>query len=350
MAGAGSAVGLAGGFPEGSWTARGEAGSAAGLSPGAASLLQPTALETAPAHSTRATPNLAGNLIVRAPYHPRIPTGNDRALAQDPGGNVAQVRALRYKRWMSSSGPIAAALSRRSQVARDVADLEFTLSSPARLEFRAGQFVTLQVGTDAHGRAERRSYSIASLPERGESLRFLVKVIPGGPASDLFLSIPMGGRVDMTGPHGFFVLDPAHAGDVVFAATGTGLAPVMPMLNELARRVAPAHRSPVASPVPARIQVFWGLRDEGDLFLRDEVEDLCRAAGAELRTHLSRPHAGWTGHRGRITGPILEMAPRLASPTFYLVGNGAMITELKKGLVDLGVDRKKQIRTEAFFD
>jgi ferredoxin-NADP reductase len=46
----------------------------------------------------------------------------------------------------------------------------------------------------------------------------------------------------------------------------------------------------------------------------------------------------------------LQEAPSLASPTYYLVGNGAMIAEIKTALVAAGVDRRKQIRTEAFFD
>ena len=52
----------------------------------------------------------------------------------------------------------------------------------------------------------------------------------------------------------------------------------------------------------------------------------------------------------RITGPVLEALPTLEQPTFYIVGNGAMIQELKSGLVARAVNRKKQIRTEAFFD
>jgi ferredoxin-NADP reductase len=47
---------------------------------------------------------------------------------------------------------------------------------------------------------------------------------------------------------------------------------------------------------------------------------------------------------------VLDALPSLASPTFYLVGNGAMINELKRELVARGVNRKAQIRTEAFFD
>ena len=68
----------------------------------------------------------------------------------------------------------------------------------------------------------------------------------------------------MTGPHGFFVLDPVHAGDVVFAATGTGIAAVMPMLGELAPR--PAGRA------PARRSSSGVCASESDIFARDEIE------------------------------------------------------------------------------
>jgi ferredoxin-NADP reductase len=84
--------------------------------------------------------------------------------------------------------------------------------------------------------------------------------------------------------------------------------------------------------------------------VRDEVEAACAAAGATLHTYLSRPAPGWRGLQGRITPAVLEALPGLTAPTFYLVGNGGMITELKRGLVERGVDRRKQIRTEAFFD
>ena len=230
-------------------------------------------------------------------------------------------------------------LSARTTVATDVVDLWFDVVEPARLQFQAGQFVTLPVGADEAGQTLRRSYSIASMSDNGAELRFLIRVIPGGVASDFFLHLPIGAEVPMTGPHGFFVLAPEHAGDVVFAATGTGLAPVLPMLGELARRHEPGAR-----------HVYWGLRHETDLFARGEVDELCARAGATLHTYLSRPSEAWTGLRGRITPAILEARAALKAPTFYLVGNGAMIAELKTALVAAGVDRKKQIRTEAFFD
>jgi CDP-4-dehydro-6-deoxyglucose reductase len=236
-------------------------------------------------------------------------------------------------------GPITARLVSRATVATDVVDVAFAVTTPASVAFRAGQFVTLAVGSDVSGQSLRRSYSIASMSDRGEGLRFLIRVIPGGVASDFFLTLPLGAEVAMTGPHGFFVLAPHHAGDVVFAATGTGLAPVLPMLNELRQRSETGRRL-----------VYWGLRHESDIFVPDEVQAVCDTAGATLMTYLSRPSETWTGLRGRITPPVLREAPSLRSPTFYLVGNGSMIAEVKAALVATGVDRRKQIHTEAFFD
>jgi CDP-4-dehydro-6-deoxyglucose reductase, E3 len=237
------------------------------------------------------------------------------------------------------SQPLRARLLSRTTIADGVVDLVFALVTPPSLPFRAGQFVTLAVGKDGGGRDVRRSYSIASRSDEGHRLRFIVRIVPGGPASDYWMAMPLAAEADMTGPHGFFMLDQHHAGDVVFAATGTGLAPVLPMLNELQQRREPGRRL-----------VYWGLRHESDLFLTDEVTAACAVAEAELRIYLSRPAPSWTGLRGRITAPVLEAFPGLHAPTFYIVGNGAMIDELKKSLVARGVDRKKHIRTEAFFD
>ena len=237
------------------------------------------------------------------------------------------------------SQPFRARLQRRSAIADGVVDMVLEMVSPPALQFQAGQFVTLRVGKDPGGVDVRRSYSIASRSDEGQALRFIVRIVSGGPASDFWSALPLGREVELTGPHGFFVLDEHHQGDVVFAATGTGLAPVLPMLGELEKRREPGRRL-----------VYWGLRHESDLFLRAEVAAACAAADAQLYIHLSQPADAWTGARGRITGPILDNFPALVSPTFYVVGNGAMIDELKKGLIARGVERKRQIRTEAFFD
>jgi CDP-4-dehydro-6-deoxyglucose reductase len=240
---------------------------------------------------------------------------------------------------MSTSGSIVTELAARTVIAPGIADLWFRMITPARLDFQAGQFVSIAVEGSESLSTARRSYSIASQTDAGDRLRFIIRVIPSGAASELLMSLPLGAPLRMTGPHGFFVLDAEHAGDVVFGATGTGVAAVMPMLGELARRRDGGRR-----------YLFWGLRHQADLFVHDEIMRLCERSDTELRVYLSGPDENWNGLRGRITPAILDTLPQWATPTFYLVGNGAMITELKRELVARGINRKKQIRTEAFFD
>jgi CDP-4-dehydro-6-deoxyglucose reductase len=240
---------------------------------------------------------------------------------------------------MSTPGSIVTELSARTIIAPGIADLSFRMISPARLEFQAGQFVSIAVEGNEALSSARRSYSIASQTDAGDQLRFIIRVIPSGAASELLMFLPVGAGMRMTGPHGFFVLDAQHAGDVVFGATGTGVAAVMPMLGELSRRSDGGRR-----------YLFWGLRHQSDLFAHEEIARLCERSATDLRVYLSAPDDTWTGARGRITPAVLDTLPQLASPTFYLVGNGAMITELKRELVARGINRKRQIRTEAFFD
>jgi ferredoxin-NADP reductase len=238
---------------------------------------------------------------------------------------------------------LTAELTHRTLIGPEVAELTFAMRTPEKLAFRAGQFVSIAVPTAGQGEeiVPRRSYSIASQSDDGERLRFIIRVIPEGKASELLMGLPIGATVAMTGPHGFFVLDATHAGDVVFGATGTGIAAVMPMLGELGRQPRPeSHRR----------LVFWGVRYEADFCARPEVEALAARAGAELNLYLTAPPSGWAGGHGRITAAVLDRLSALTTPTFYLVGNGAMITELKRELVARGVNRKTQIRTEAFFD
>ena len=237
--------------------------------------------------------------------------------------------------------PIEATLVEKSPIAPGVLDLRFTMRSPSRLDFRAGQFVTLHVPAVNKIGFLRRSYSIASPSFLGEQLRLIVRQILGGQASDYLMQLSLGDTITMAGPFGVFTLGESHPGDVVFGTTGTGIATIMPMLEDLAR--APER-------VSGKRLVHWGLRREEDIFARDELEDLCRRAGAELCIHLSAAGPEWQGRHGRINASVLEYVPRLDAPVFYLVGNGAMISELKSALVEHGLDRKHQIRTEAFFD
>lgn len=237
-------------------------------------------------------------------------------------------------------GSFSARLAKRVSSAQATLDLSFDLEAPGRLAFEPGQFLTMFLPNEqSEGPTLKRSYSLASAGSPTDVLRFIVRLVPDGAASRAILALPLGATVAFTGPHGYFTLAPEHAGDVVFGVTGTGMAALFPMLTKLARQ-----------PNKGRRVLFWGLRHEDDVFGLTEVEALCAAAETSLRLFLSAPSAGSVVSRGRITEPLLDTLPSLQAPTFYLVGNGAMIADLKRELVARGVNRKTHIRTEAFFD
>jgi CDP-4-dehydro-6-deoxyglucose reductase, E3 len=227
-------------------------------------------------------------------------------------------------------------------LAYECIDYHFRLDDEdAAVRWRAGQFISVNVGEQPDGTPILRSYSLASRPSPEARVRLVVKLLPHGPASDWFRTLRPGSRVRFTGPMGFFVLELMHHGDVVLGATGTGIAPFLPMIEELLERGE-----------PGRIHLFWGLREESDLFWQREIAALVdRGAGRlEATVMLSRGGDSWSGARGRINPPVYQLLPSLNRPTFYLCGNGAMIRDVKAGLVERGVDRKRQIRGEAFFD
>jgi ferredoxin-NADP reductase len=216
--------------------------------------------------------------------------------------------------------------------------VEYVLRPEEPLKYRPGQFVSVRVGMDADDNPILRSYSIAS-PPGGLEFSLILKLIEGGPGSAYFAGLKLGDRVKFTGPMGFFCLDFQHPGDVVFGVTGVGITPVLPMISDLAARTE-----------PGRIMLYWGNRHAEDLFWLDEfkaVQERCHRLGIEIFISGESPY--WSGRRGRITQAVLTDLPTYHKPVFYLVGNGGMIRELKAALQERGIDRKRQIRNEAFF-
>jgi CDP-4-dehydro-6-deoxyglucose reductase len=232
-----------------------------------------------------------------------------------------------------------ATLAKRQTLAQDTEEFVLALPADDILTFRPGQFISVNVGMDSENNPILRSYSIASPPWRRGEVVLILRLVQGGVGSSFFSSLRIGDPVRFTGPMGFFVNELVHPGDVVYAGTGTGIAPLLPMAQETLLRSE-----------TGRVFIEWGLRSEADLFWRDEVNELLRNPRAHARIFLSQAGPSWPGLRGRITGPILDALPELSAPTFYLCGNGQMIEEVKRRLVERGVQRKRQIRTEAFFD
>jgi len=95
------------------------------------------------------------------------------------------------------------------------------------IDFLAGQYV----GFTYDG--VPRAYSIANSPKEAE-LEICVRRVPGGKLSPrLCEEIAVGDEVIVRGPYGELVLQDRSARDIVFLATGTGVAPFKGMIDYL---------------------------------------------------------------------------------------------------------------------
>lgn len=94
-----------------------------------------------------------------------------------------------------------------------------------RFDYLAGQYVGLRY------RGHSRAYSLSSSPTR-ETVEICVRRVPGGRLSpELVADLQVGDEVTMRGPRGDLVLGEPSERDLVFLATGTGVAPLKGMVD-----------------------------------------------------------------------------------------------------------------------
>jgi len=209
----------------------------------------------------------------------------------------------------------------------DVRRLDLRLREPKTISFKPGQFVSFEVPHPHRGRLVTRPYSIASSPSRPDAITLLFNLVLGGPGSTYLFSLKGGEEARFKGPAGHFHLREDHGHELLFVATGTGIAPIWSMLLANAER-----------PDPRPATLFWGLRSQRDLYYREELAALAsKTPKMTALLTLSRPEAGWSGNSGRVLRLIEEGITSVKNLAVYLCGNSAMIADAtsllrKKGL------------------
>ena len=199
------------------------------------------------------------------------------------------------------------------------------------LDFTPGQFLSLNVPLPELGDDNARSYSLASSPG-DRLLEIAVTLVRGGPASTWLHAVEPGARVHGSGPYGFFTLAESP-GAACFVATGTGVAPIRPMLRRLL--LAGADRA---------VDLIFGVRHEHDILWRSEFEALATGhPGFRFFPTLTQPPAGWTGDAGRVQALVdrLLVEPRRTDVDVYVCGLRRMVDDVRDRLKAAGWDRKK---------
>lgn len=133
----------------------------------------------------------------------------------------------------------------------------------ADIDFSPGQYVTIRY------EQVPRPYSIASSPDE-EELELCVRRVPGGTlTTDLFEELSEGETVSIRGPNGDFLLEEPSDRDMVFLATGTGVAPLKSMIEYTFREGHDSHNGEQRD-----LWLFLGSSWEDDLPYREPFRTL----------------------------------------------------------------------------
>ena len=132
-------------------------------------------------------------------------------------------------------------------------------------DFKAGQFVTLDLPIHEQKNKRWRSYSIASWPDGSNVYELLIVLLEGGLGTTyLFNEVKEGSQLIFRGPQGVFTLPEIIDRDIFFICTGTGIAPFRSMINYMKLHSVP-HQN---------LYLIYGCRTQKDLLYFDEMKCL----------------------------------------------------------------------------
>lgn len=202
--------------------------------------------------------------------------------------------------------------------------------------FKPGQFCMVDV--PAGDKIKKKAYSIASPPHELEYIDLCVKLVEEGLATHWFWSLKEGDSVDLGGPYGGFVLPDPIETDLVFVATGTGLAPFRSMIRTLYQE---------ASSFDRQASLIFGVRYEDEILYHDEWCDLAKANDSfQYIPTISRPK-DWGGQVGYVQEALKKHMLSPSGKQIYICGLIPMIEAVEKAALEIGCD-PKQIHFEKY--
>lgn len=236
-------------------------------------------------------------------------------------------------------------LADKKQLTNDVWEFTFTPLEIAEFNFEPGQFVNINIPSDE--KRIVRSYSIASNSKTKEHIELCIKLVDG-PGSRYLGSLNIGDEISGNGPFGLFSTKDDYTENMLFIATGTGVAPMKSIMEYQIERN-----------FKSNMTLFFGVRHEDDVFYDDLFNGMTEAhSNINYKLTLSRPKDSWTGHKGRVTDLIHEAKERgdfkpgnnldLENLRIFICGNGNMIQEVVSIFKEMGLDESK-IHHEKFY-
>lgn len=196
----------------------------------------------------------------------------------------------------------------------------------ASIKYKPGQFImVLKDGVS-------RAYSICAMD--GVKVELAVKRIEGGFMSNYLCDLRVGDIIDIKGPFGPFDVDRARHSELVFLASGCGIAPFRAMI-------------PYALKKKLKVVLYYGSRYEKSLLFKDDFYELeKRYASFKFVPVVSR-EADFGGEKGHVQDVLARSGFNPAGKEIYVSGLRKMGEEVVEMLKKLGADAK-ELHVECF--
>jgi len=234
----------------------------------------------------------------------------------------------------------ATRLVERREVA--VGTMAFAFERPPDFQFAAGQYIVLVLPDPPYvdSKGDRRTFSIASPPQNSGRMEIATRMT-GSALKRSLAEVPLGTRVELSGPSGSFTLHADGSVPSVFIAGGIGITPFRSMTLDA-----------IARGLPHRIQLIYSNRKPESAAFHVDFRKLSRGHPAltyiPTMTEAESSGIPWNGERRMVTGDFLrEYVGDLGKPIFYIAGPPGLVTGLTKAVIEAGVDPDR-VRSEEF--
>lgn len=212
-------------------------------------------------------------------------------------------------------------LIRKEQLTHDIVKLTF--NAPEDFSYEAGQFLTFKIETA--DQIKPRSYSIFDFDPDKKEIGFIIKIIEGGFAGEMFKKIQLGDEIEMKGPLGHFVFNEETDDESWFIGCGCGLAPLLSMIKDYLPKYP-----------QKKFVLLFSVKKKKDLILDQELRDLeNKFTNFTYLPTLTREE--WEGRTGRVQKHFPE---DFKNKTFYICGIKELVVDTKDVLLSKGVDNK----------